>query len=117
MVRFTFNNGPAEHILPRFANQRPASTSQLQPKLWIPAKRKLPDQIDDLPSSKKNINRGLDYISIDFKTAKLFIMVNALFANNRDLSSQIGYIVILGNKVATEEFSISRDSDRYSRFS
>jgi hypothetical protein len=30
-------------------------------------------------------------------------MVNALFANNKDLTLQLGYIIILGNKTATNK--------------
>jgi hypothetical protein len=35
---------------------------------------------------KRNVDLGLDFISIDLITIKLFAMVDALFANNRDLS-------------------------------
>jgi hypothetical protein len=31
--------------------------------------------------------------------ATVFVIIDALFANNSDLSSQIGYIVIFGNKM------------------
>jgi hypothetical protein len=31
-------------------------------------------------------------------------MINASFANNPDLSSQMGYVIVLGNERATEEF-------------
>jgi hypothetical protein len=31
---------------------------------------------------------------------KLFAFVDASFANNKDISSQIGYVIVLGNKVA-----------------
>jgi hypothetical protein len=34
---------------------------------------------------------------------KLFAFINASFANNRNLSSQIGYIILLGNKKDAEE--------------
>jgi hypothetical protein len=34
-----------------------------------------------------NINHGLDYIAVNLKSAKLFAIVDALFANNKDLSS------------------------------
>jgi hypothetical protein len=48
---------------------------------------------------KKNLDLGLSFIFIDLITMKVFVMVDASFANNSDLSSQIGYIVIFGNKV------------------
>jgi hypothetical protein len=34
---------------------------------------------------------------------KLFAFINALFANNRDLSSQISYIIVLGNEKNIEK--------------
>jgi hypothetical protein len=34
---------------------------------------------------------------------KLYAMVDASFANNPDLSSQTGYVIVLGNERATEE--------------
>jgi hypothetical protein len=51
----------------------------------------------------QNLSLGLDCILIELNTIKLFAFVNALFVNNRDLSSQIGYIIVLGNKKDTEE--------------
>ena len=30
---------------------------------------------------------------------KLFAIVNASFANNKDISSQIGYVIVLSNEV------------------
>ena len=44
-----------------------------------------------------NLNRGLVYIPLDLKSAKLFVFVDGSFANNKDLSSQIGYEIILAN--------------------
>jgi hypothetical protein len=51
----------------------------------------------------QNLSLSLDYISIELNTIKLFAFVNALFANNRDLSSQIGYIIVLNNEKNTEK--------------
>jgi hypothetical protein len=34
---------------------------------------------------------------------KLYAMVNASFANNPDLSSQMGYVIVLGNERVTKE--------------
>jgi hypothetical protein len=56
----------------------------------------------------QNLSLRLDYISIELNIMKLFAFVNTLFANNRDLNSQIGYIIMLGNEKNTEEtFTIS----------
>jgi hypothetical protein len=52
---------------------------------------------------KRNVNLGLDFIPIDLTTIKLFAIMDALFANNRDLSLQIGYTIVLGNETATKE--------------
>jgi hypothetical protein len=38
---------------------------------------------------------------------KLYVFVNALFANNKDLSSQIGYVIILGNKTKINNKTVS----------
>ena len=42
--------------------------------------------------------RGLKYIRIDLKRLRLFVFVDASFANNADLTSQLGYVIVLGNE-------------------
>ncbi|EKD14183.1 polyprotein [Drepanopeziza brunnea f. sp. 'multigermtubi' MB_m1] len=42
--------------------------------------------------------RGIHYVPLDLRTAKLFVFVDRAFANNADLSSQIGFVAILGNE-------------------
>src|SRR6266571_3190674 len=44
------------------------------------------------------MDRGIKYIALDLEHAKLFIFINSSFANNKDFSSQIGYLIILINK-------------------
>ena len=39
---------------------------------------------------------------INFPTAKLFVFINRLFANNKDFSSQLGYKIIITNKFTGE---------------
>ena len=39
---------------------------------------------------------------INFPTAKLFIFINKLFANNKDFSSQLEYKIIIANKSTKE---------------
>ena len=39
---------------------------------------------------------------INFPTAKLFIFINGLFANNKDFSFQLGYKIIIANKFTGE---------------
>jgi hypothetical protein len=53
---------------------------------------------------KQNVNLGLNFVPIDLNTMKLYAMVNASFANNQDLSSQIGYVIVLGNETTENEF-------------
>jgi hypothetical protein len=49
----------------------------------------------------KNLDRGIKYIALDLDHLKLFVFVNGSFANNKDFSSQIGYVMILANKNET----------------
>lgn len=44
-----------------------------------------------------NPNRGLRFVPIDLRTARLIVFVDASFANNRDYSSQIGYVIVLAD--------------------
>jgi hypothetical protein len=46
----------------------------------------------------KNPQQGLRFIPIDLNCTKLFVFVDGSFANNQDLNSQLGYVMILGNK-------------------
>jgi hypothetical protein len=63
--------------------------------------RRLQWQIDN------NI-RGLRFVPLDLSTAKLMVFADGSFANNRDLSSQIGYVICLVNEEVTpENFSIT----------
>lgn len=62
-----------------------------------------------------NLDRGLRFIPLDLQTAKLFIFVDASFANNKDLSSQIGYIHVLANETEENEaFIINGNVTHYS---
>lgn len=45
-----------------------------------------------------NKNRGLRCIGLDLHAAKLFVFVDASFASNRDLSSHMGYVIVLANE-------------------
>jgi len=47
--------------------------------------------------------RGLRFISLDLSKAKLMVFTDGSFANNRDLSSQIGYLIALVNEEGTDE--------------
>jgi hypothetical protein len=55
----------------------------------------------------EHLGRGITYILLELATAKLFVFVDGSFANNKDLSSQIRYVIILANKIAgRDEFTI-----------
>ena len=49
------------------------------------------------------MERGLHYIPLDPKTWKVMVFTDGSFANNKDLSSQIGYVVCLVNEKRTED--------------
>jgi hypothetical protein len=63
----------------------------------------------------KNLDRGIKYIPLDLQHAKLFVFVDGSFANNEDLSSQIGYLIILANEsVGDNEFKVTGNLIHYS---
>ena len=43
----------------------------------------------------ENITRGLTFIPLDLNSISVMVFTDASFANNRDLLSQIGFIIIL----------------------
>ncbi|EED15482.1 conserved hypothetical protein [Talaromyces stipitatus ATCC 10500] len=52
--------------------------------------RRLQWQID-------NPSRGLKFVKLDINSIKLYAFVDAAFANNKDLSSQIGFVIVLAD--------------------
>jgi hypothetical protein len=55
-----------------------------------------------------HMDKGIKYIALDLPTAKLFVFVDKLFANNKDFSSQIEYEIILANEtIYNKEFKLS----------
>ena len=44
-----------------------------------------------------NSQRGLHYVQLDQTTLQLIVFTDASFANNKDLSSQIGYVIVLAD--------------------
>lgn len=70
--------------------------------------------VDDIKALNKriqwqmdNIERGLTFIPLDLATAKIFVFVDGSFANNEDLTSQLGFVIVLANE------SIDADNDRF----
>jgi hypothetical protein len=41
-------------------------------------------------------------VELDFNCTKLFVFIDGLFANNKDLSSQIGYKIIISNETTSK---------------
>lgn len=62
-----------------------------------------------------NPNRGLKFVPIDLSTAKLMVFTDGSFANNSDMSSQIGYVIMLVNEdVRRDSFEIKGSILHYS---
>jgi hypothetical protein len=62
------------------------------------------------------MDRGIKYVALDLACTKLFVFVDGSFANNKDFSSQIGYLIILANEtpIGNEEFEIKGNLIHYS---
>ena len=63
----------------------------------------------------KNMDRGIKYIALDLEQVKLFVFIDGSFVNNKDFSSQIGYLIILINETeGTNKFIIKGNLIHYS---
>jgi hypothetical protein len=56
----------------------------------------------------EHLDRGLDYIALDLNICKFFIFANGSFANNKDLSFQLGFLILLANECVDRAFSSSQ---------
>lgn len=55
-----------------------------------------------------NLDRGLRMVPLDLTTAKIMVFTDGSFANNKDLSSQIGFVMMLVNEdFHDNEFTIT----------
>ncbi|KAI1000019.1 hypothetical protein K3495_g8177 [Podosphaera aphanis] len=55
-----------------------------------------------------NVGRGLAYIPLDISKMRLFVFVDGSFANNNDMSSQIGFVIVLADEEAeNDSFTIT----------
>jgi hypothetical protein len=87
-------------------------TSICQPEalfnLSITAQHQEPTKDDILALNKRlswqmsHFNWGLLYMPINLPTAKLFVFVDGLFANNKDFNSQLGYEIFIANESTGE---------------
>jgi hypothetical protein len=48
-------------------------------------------------------DHGITFVPLDLSTAKLFVFVDGSFANNRDLTSQLGFVIVLANEAAIND--------------
>ena len=56
---------------------------------------------------QNNKQRGICFIPTKLDTAKLFVFIDGTFANNKDFSSQIGFVIVLANESSTgDEFTV-----------
>ncbi|KAJ5138853.1 uncharacterized protein N7515_003701 [Penicillium bovifimosum] len=46
----------------------------------------------------ENQERGLHFLPLDLSAVRIFVFVDGSFANNRDLTSQLGFAIILANE-------------------
>jgi hypothetical protein len=52
----------------------------------------------------KHLNRGLSYVHVNLNAAKIFIFADGSFANNKNLSSQLGFLMVLAHENHLENF-------------
>ncbi|KAI0997196.1 hypothetical protein K3495_g10990 [Podosphaera aphanis] len=50
-----------------------------------------------------NIDLGLRFVPLDITTIKLFVFVDGSFTNNKNLSSQLGFVIFIGNEVKSND--------------
>lgn len=55
-----------------------------------------------------NLERGIKMVPLDLNSMKLFVFVDGSFAGNSDYTSQIGYLLMIGNEVDNiDRFSVT----------
>ncbi|KAF7577809.1 hypothetical protein PtrM4_020490 [Pyrenophora tritici-repentis] len=63
----------------------------------------------------ENLDRGLRYVTVNLMEAKLMVFVDGSFANNKDLSSQLGFVLMLVNEsIDVNTFTIQGNVIHYS---
>ncbi|KAF7567022.1 DUF1421 multi-domain protein [Pyrenophora tritici-repentis] len=63
----------------------------------------------------ENLTRGLRYVTVNLTEAKLIVFVDGSFANNKDLSSQLGFVLMLVNEsIGANTFTIQGNVIHYS---
>jgi hypothetical protein len=118
------NNTQQEYLEQRARGAYIASVCQPEASydLSVAAQHKNPTDDDVRTLNKRlewqmrNLDRGIKYIPLDLQRTKLFVFIDGSFANNKDFSSQIGYLIILANETFTEsnEFVVNGNLIHYS---
>lgn len=109
-------DAPQEYVAQRARGAYIASICQPEASydLSTAAQVKNPDEKDmealnvRLKWQMENPERGITFIPLDFTRTKLFAFTDGSFANNKDLSSQLGFVIVLameGDRT-TGEFEI-----------
>ena len=86
------NSELTEPTLLQVANQRLNSICQ-----W-PAETDMKALNKRLQWQKEALQRGLRMIALDLQKLKFFVFVHGSFADNSEVSSQIGYVLMLVNE-------------------
>ena len=95
-----------QYIAQRALGAYIASMSQPEASFDLSFAAQITDpQKDDIKALNKrlqwqldNPERGLRFVKLDVRTLRLITFVDASFANNKDLSSQLGYVIVLADE-------------------
>jgi hypothetical protein len=52
----------------------------------------------------EHLNQGLNYVHVNLNAAKIFIFADESFANNKNLNSQLGFLMVLAHENHLESF-------------
>ncbi|KJZ72869.1 hypothetical protein HIM_07813 [Hirsutella minnesotensis 3608] len=95
---------------PRITVDSPPSASAITRRSTTPSMPVMDPSIEDFKALNKRIQwqidnpqRGLRFVPIDLATAKVFVFTDGSFANNKDLSSQIGFVIMIVNETACSD--------------
>ena len=66
-----------------------------------PGKTEIDDLNKRLRWQMENQERGLKYVPFNIRNCSLYVFVDGSFANNRDLTSQLGFLITIGTETRT----------------
>ena len=117
------NDPKQQYVEQRARGAYIASTCQPEATfdLSVAAQCQQPNQSDIEALNKRikwqieNHDRGLRYVPFDIRNCSLFVFVDGSFANNKDMTSQLGYLIILGTETRdNESFTLTGNIIHYS---